>query len=68
MEQSLTELFNELVSLATWLDNECPSVAPPLEPYDNSDLSHNFCKRLRERIDRIKELKNKVQIESHGNN
>jgi gentisate 1,2-dioxygenase len=56
MEQSLTELFNELVSLVTWLDNE---YAKPC---------HIDYKQLRSRLDKIKELKNKVQIESHGNN
>lgn len=65
---TLIQLFDSLLSLATWLDNECPAVAPPLEPYDNSDLSHNFTSHLRSRLDKIKELKNKVQIESHGNN
>ena len=54
MEQSLTELFDELVSLATWLDNEC------------ENTSDDFTSQLRSRLDRIKELKNKVQIESHG--
>jgi hypothetical protein len=68
MEQSLTELFDELVELATWLDNECPTVAPPLEPYDTGDLSLSFCENLRSRLDRIKELKSKVQIESHNQN
>ena len=68
MEQSLTELFDELLALATWLDNECPAVAPPLEPYDNSDLSHNFTSHLRSRLDRIKELKSKVFIENQKMN
>jgi len=56
MEQSLTELFDQLVSLVTWLDNEC------------ENTSDDFTLQLRERIDRIKELKNKVQIESHNQN
>jgi hypothetical protein len=68
MEQSLTELFDELLALETWLDNECPAVAPPLEPYDNSDLSHNFTSDLRSRLDRIKELKSKVLIENQKMN
>ena len=56
MEQSLTELFNELVSLVTWLDNEC------------ENTSDDFTSQLRERLDKIKELKNKVHIESHNKN
>lgn len=62
MEQSLTELFDELISLATWLDNECP------EATSETPNTFAFTFELRERIDKIKELKNKVQIESHGNN
>ena len=64
MEHTLTELFDRLLSLATWLDNECPAVMPPLEPYDNSDLSHNFTSQLRSRLDEIKKLKEKVFIEN----
>lgn len=60
MEKVLTELFEHLTSLATWLDNECPAVMPPLEPYDNSDLSHDFTSQLRSRLDEIKKLRGKV--------
>lgn len=68
MEKSLTELFEQLTSLATWLDNECPAVVPPLEPYDNSDLSHDFTSQLRERLDEIKKLREKVLMENQKMN
>ena len=56
MEKSLTELFDQLVSLATWLDNE---YAKPC---------HIDYKQLRSRLDRIKELKSKVFIENQKMN
>jgi DNA-directed RNA polymerase subunit RPC12/RpoP len=52
--ETLKDLTSELIS---WLDSECPAVAPPLEPYDNSDLSHNFCELLRIRLDEIFRVK-----------
>ena len=64
MEKTLTELFNQLLELTTWLDGECPSVAPPLDPYDNSDLSHNFTSQLRDRLNEIKKLRERVIIEN----
>jgi len=58
MEQSLTELFNELLALETWLDNEtrdkCDSTA--------------FTSQLRSRLDRIKEMKSKVLIQNQKMN
>jgi len=56
MEQSLTELFNELLTLETWLDNNC------------ENQSYYFTMQLRERLDKIKELKNKVQSENQKMN
>lgn len=56
MEQSLTELFDELLALATWLDNECKNTSP------------DFIDQLRSRLDRIKELKSKVFIENQKMN
>jgi len=64
MEKSLTELFNQLLELTTWLDNECPTVAPPLDPYDNSDLSQDFTSQLRSRLNEIKKLRERVIIEN----
>lgn len=52
--KTLKDLTAELI---IWLDSECPAVAPPLEPYDNSDLSHNFCELLRIRLDEIFRVK-----------
>lgn len=56
MEQSLTELFDELLALATWLENEY------------SKPCHIDYKHLRSRLDRIKELKSKVFIENQKMN
>ena len=59
--KTLKDLTAELI---IWLDSECPAVAPPLEPYDNSDLSHNFCELLRIRLDEINRLRSQVEQES----
>ena len=56
MEQSLTELFDSLVALSVWLDGEV------------ENTSQDFTSQLRFRLDEIKQLKNKVQIESHNKN
>lgn len=56
--ETLKDLTAELI---IWLDSECPAVAPPLEPYDNSDLSHNFCELLRIRLDEINRLRSQVE-------
>lgn len=52
-EQVLKQNINELIE---WLNQECPAVAPPLEPYTNYDLSHDFCEGLRVRLDYIQSL------------
>jgi len=44
------ELINRLIN---WLDEECPNVAPPLEPYSTLDLSHDFAGILRSKLDKI---------------
>jgi len=54
----LTKVQEELIE---WLDQECPSVAPPLEPYTNYDLTHDFCDGLRIRLDKIEQLKKQLQ-------
>ena len=56
MDNTLIQLFDSLVALSVWLDGEV------------ENTSQDFTSQLRERLDKIKELKNKVQIESHGNN
>lgn len=53
MKTTEQQLKDQLFELINWLEKECPSVAPPLEPYDNSDLSHNFTELLRIRLDEI---------------
>lgn len=58
------EIMDELIQ---WLNSECPSVAPPLEPYDNSDLSHNFCECLRIKLDAIKSLTSQIEGEKQNN-
>ena len=50
MEKKLYEQMTELVN---WLNDECPAVAPPLEPYTTADLSHYFAEGLRIRLDEI---------------
>lgn len=54
IERKLIEKQKELVE---WLNQECPSVAPPLEPYTNYDLTHTFCDSLRLRLDKIASIK-----------
>ena len=46
-----TEKYKELID---WLDNECPAVCPPLEPYTTADLSHDFAEKLRTKLDDLK--------------
>ena len=46
-----TEKYKELID---WLDNECPAVCPPLEPYTTADLSHDFAEILRSKLDDLK--------------
>jgi hypothetical protein len=62
MEQSLTELFDQLLALETWLDNECP------EATSETPNTFAFTFELRSRLDRIKELKSKVLIENQKMN
>ena len=45
------EKYKELID---WLDNECPAVCPPLEPYTTADLSHDFAEKLRTKLDDLK--------------
>ena len=40
--------------LIDWLDNECPKITPPLEPYTTADLSHDFAEKLRSKLDDLK--------------
>ena len=55
------ELIKAQDELIEWLDQECPSVAPPLEPYTNYDLTHDFCDGLRIRLDKKEQLKKQLQ-------
>ena len=55
--QKRDELIEARDELIEWLNQECPLVAPPLEPYTNYDLTHNFCDGLRIRLDKIEQLK-----------
>jgi hypothetical protein len=52
MEQSLTELFDSLVALSVWLDNEV------------ENTSQDFTSQLRSRLDEIKKLRERVFIEN----
>jgi len=58
--QKRDELIKAQDELIEWLDQECPSVAPPLEPYTNYDLTHDFCDSLRMRLDKIEQLKKEI--------
>lgn len=46
-----TEKYKELIE---WLNDECPAVSPPLEPYTTADLSHDFAEKLRTKLDDLK--------------
>ena len=46
-----TEKYKELID---WLNDECPAVCPPLEPYTTADLSHDFAEILRTKLDDLK--------------
>lgn len=46
-----TEKYKELIE---WLNDECPAVLPPLEPYTTADLSHDFAEILRSKLDDLK--------------
>jgi hypothetical protein len=59
-ERKLIEKQKELIE---WLNQECPSVAPPLEPYTIYDLTHTFCESLRFRLDEIASLESKLAKE-----
>ena len=54
------ELENAKNELIAWLNDECPSCFPPLEPYTTADLSHDFADKLRERLDNIIILRGKM--------
>ena len=45
------EKYRELIE---WLNDECPAVSPPLEPYTTADLSHDFAEILRSKLDDLK--------------
>jgi hypothetical protein len=60
MTQTERQLIEKLEELVGWLNQECPSVAPPLEPYRNYDLTHTFCESLRFRLDSLAALKQQV--------
>ena len=45
------EKYKELIE---WLNDECPAVSPPLEPYTTADLSHDFAEILRSKLDDLK--------------
>jgi len=59
--QKRDELIEAQDELIEWLNQECPLVAPPLEPYTNYDLTHNFCDGLRIRLDKIEQLKSEIK-------
>lgn len=47
------KFYKQIIELVNWLNDECPAVAPPLEPYTTLDLSHDFAKILRSKLDKI---------------
>jgi len=51
LESEQIEKYKELID---WLDNECPKITPPLEPYTTADLSHDFAEKLRSKLDDLK--------------
>jgi len=51
LESEQTEKYKELIE---WLNDECPAVCPPLEPYTTADLSHDFAEILRSKLDDLK--------------
>ena len=51
LESEQTEKYKELIE---WLNDECPAVSPPLEPYTTADLSHDFAEILRSKLDDLK--------------
>ena len=55
-----TELENAKMELIAWLNDECPSCFPPMEPCITADLSHDFAEKLRERLDNIIILKGEL--------
>jgi hypothetical protein len=57
IEKQLADAKNELIA---WLNDECPSCFPPLEPYTTADLSHGFAEGLRQRLDGIIILRGKL--------
>lgn len=54
------ELDEAKIELIAWLNDECPSCFPPLEPFNTSDLSHDFAEKLRERLDNISIIKGQI--------
>jgi len=51
LESKQIEKYKELID---WLNDECPAVSPPLEPYTTADLSHDFAEILRSKLDDLK--------------
>ena len=52
MDNSLIQLFDSLVALSVWLDNEV------------ENTSQDFTSQLRKRLDEIKKLRERVFIEN----
>jgi len=62
--QKRDEIIKVQDELVEWLNQECPAVVPPLEPYNNYDLTHTFCDSLRMRLDKIEQLKSEISNEN----
>jgi hypothetical protein len=60
MKDKLIEKYKELVD---WLDSECPTCLPPLEPFTTFDLSHNFAENLRDRLDELFQFELEIEKE-----
>ena len=54
MESYASQRIEKYRELIEWLNDECPAVSPPLEPYTTADLSHDFAEILRSKLDDLK--------------
>lgn len=54
MESYASQRIEKYRELIEWLNNECPAVFPPLEPYTTADLSHDFAEILRSKLNDLK--------------
>ena len=54
MESYASQRIEKYRELIEWLNDECPAVSPPLEPYTTADLSHDFAEKLRTKLDDLK--------------